>query len=542
MSEPVVVLSFDVGTTSAKTCLYEIGEKLTLLGSASRPYPLSVLPTGGVEQDPEDWWRALCAATRVVMTKTGVRPPSIRALSFCSQMQGLVLVDKGGNALRPAMSYMDQRAIDQWRRGMGSGLRIAGLNARRLLLSLLVTGGASASVKDPVWKYQWVRENEPAIFANVHAWLDVKEYLTLRCTGRAAMTTDSASATFLYDTRPGRGSWSPRLLSSFEVDRGHLPEVVSCTTEMGRLTATAAADLGLLPGVSVIAGGGDLTMMALGCGCVSPGDTHVYVGTSGWVSRVTPRRMVDIDHFIGPVPAARPGLFNFIGEQETSGKCLEWVRDHLALDEIGVYLGARGIHDAPESRYATLLDYLDEVVEQTEPGSGGVVFTPWLHGNRSPFEDPFARGMFFNIGLGTGKRKLIRAVVEGIAYHNRWILECIVAKTGPVAKLRFAGGGAVSDSTCRILADVTGKTVEAVADPQDAGAAGAALLCGIALGKIEGFDAAAALVSVRGTFVPDPSNAAVYRRGYEVYKRLYSDNRKSFAALNGSSGPAPAAP
>ncbi len=124
---------------------------------------------------------------------------------------------------------------------------------------------------------------------------------------------------------------------------------------------------------------------------------------------------------------ARPGHYNYIGEQETSGKCLEWVRDHIALDEVGVYLSQRHVAEDPNARYLSLLDYLDEVVAETPPGAGGVIFTPWLHGNRSPFNDPLARGMFFNIGLDTGKRTLIRAVVEGIIYQKRWYLECMGA-------------------------------------------------------------------------------------------------------------------
>ncbi|MGD0725018.1 MAG: FGGY-family carbohydrate kinase [Spirochaetia bacterium] len=536
MTDPLHVLAYDIGTTSAKTCLFALGSTLQLLGSASQRYPLRILPFGGAEQDPDDWWNAMRATTSDVLSRTGVSSESVGALSFCCQMQGLVLVDAEGRVLRPAMSYMDQRAVAQWSRGIGTGLRVAGLNARKLLLSLLVTGGASASVKDPVWKYAWVKENEPEVFRRIHAWLDVKEYLLLRCTGNALMTEDSAHVTFLYDTRPGRRGWSRRLLRSFDVEPDHMPRVVPSTASVGSLTPLAAQQLGLKAGTPVIGGGGDVTMMAVGCGCVAPGDTHVYVGTSGWVSQVVQRRVVDLDHFIGSVLAARSGFYNYVGEQETSGKCLEWVRDHLALDEIGVYLEGRQAHDRPDSGYATLLEYLDHVIQETKAGSGGIIFTPWLHGNRSPFEDPNARGMFFNIGLETGKRNLIRAVVEGIAYHKRWILECMEEKTFPVEKLRFAGGGAISDSTSQILADVTGKRVEAVESPQNAGAAGAALLCGIARGRISSFEAAAALVSIRKTFEPDAGRAGVYARGFEVFKRLYRSNKESFALLNAPEG------
>ena len=526
------VLAFDIGTTGAKTCVFEVGSRLTLLGSAAQQYPLRILPGGGAEQDPADWWRAMCATARHALGNAGLSAESIHAVSFCSQMQGLVLVDHDGSPVRPAMSYMDQRAVKQWKRGIASGLKISGLNARRTVASIIRTGGASASVKDPVWKYRWVRENEPESFKRIYKWLDVKEYLLFKCTGRALMTEDSANATFLFDTRKGRLCWSRRLLTLFEVEPDHMPEVVPCTSVAGTLTHDAASDLGLPDGIPVVGGGGDLTMMALGCGCVGPGDTHIYIGTSGWVSRVLSNRAVDLDHFMGSVLSARPGMYNYIGEQETSGKCLEWVRDHLALDEIGVYPEGRTITDDPESGFKSLLEYMDRVVAETEPGAGGVIFTPWLHGNRSPFEDSCARGMFFNIGLETGKRMLIRAVVEGIVYHTAWLLECIERRTGQVARVRLAGGGALSDTTCTTLADVTGKSVEAMESPQNAGASGAAPPCGIALGTIPDWKTGAELVPVRKVYRPNPSHAAVYGRGLEVYKRLYEANRKNFAALN----------
>jgi len=532
MGEPLLVLAYDIGTTSAKTCLFAVDGTLSLLASASHSYALTLLPGGGVEQNPNDWWQAMIESTREVLARTGTPPSAIQAVSFCCQMQGLVLVDEQGKALRPAMSYMDQRAVEQWRRGMASGLRIAGLNARRLLSSILLTGGASASVKDPVWKYAWVRENEPEVFARVHKWLDVKEYLLLRCTGRFLMTADSANATFLYDTRRNRGAWSRRLLAQFGVDPRHMPEVIQSTAIAGKITEAAARELGLAAGTPVVGGGGDVTMMALGCGCVAPGDTHVYVGTSGWVTQIIDKRRVDLDHFIGPLVAARAGSFNYIGEQETSGKCMEWVRDHLAMDEIGVYLDARRVDAAPEGRFTSLLGYLDHVVQETEPGSGGAIFTPWLHGNRSPFEDPYARGMFFNIGLDTGKRALIRAVVEGIAYHKRWILECIEQRAYTTSRVRFAGGGAVADGTCQVLADVTGKKVEAMANPQNAGAAGAALGAGIALGSIPSFEAASEMVLVRKTYNPNAATRDIYEKGFSVFKQLHEANKRSFELLN----------
>ncbi len=528
-----LVLASDVGTTSAKTCLYRLRQdSLELVASASAEYSLSFVQGGGVEQDPDDWWEAVSATSRSVIAKAGVPPGTVRGLAFCCQMQGLVLVDSAGKAVRPAMSYMDQRAAAQWKRGIGRGLKVAGMDVTRLLPSLAISGGVSASVKDPLWKYQWVRENEAEAFSRARHWLDVKEYLVMRCTGRACMTPDSANATFLYDSRPGKGGWSPLLCSLFGVDIGRMPEVIGASEEAGPLSPAAAADLGLEAGIPVFGGGGDLSLIALGSGAVRPGQAHVYMGTSGWVATVTERRLVDTDAMIAAVLGAVDGRYNYISEQETAGKCLEWARDHLALDEIGVYLERKTAVDDPESRYDSLFDLLSEKIEEVPPGSGGLLFTPWLHGNRSPFEDSKARGMFFNIGLETGKRAMFRAVVEGVAMHSRWQLESIRRKLRVEGPLRFVGGCARSPTIAAILADVLGQTVETTESPQNAGALGAALVCAAGLGAIPSLAEAGNLVSANASYEPRGVARAVYDGAFPTFKRLYYMNRSGFHAMN----------
>ncbi|MBN2657856.1 MAG: FGGY-family carbohydrate kinase [Spirochaetales bacterium] len=527
------VLAYDIGTTGAKTCLYKIGGSLELIASDLCEYPLYILENGGAEQDVEDWWNAMTVTTRAVMKESGIAAEQIEGMSFCSQMQGLVLVDKEGRPLRRAMSYMDQRGGLQQKRGLKRGIKIAGMNVFRLLVSLYLTGGVSASVKDPLWKYKWVEENEPEIFSRVHKWLDVKEALILRCTDRFVMTDDSANATFIYNTRKGRRHWSRTLCRIFGVKYEHMPEMIGATQSAGVLTESAAGSLGLKAGTPVFGGGGDLTLISLGSGMTEENDTHIYMGTSGWVASVLKNRKVDIDSMIASILGARPGYYNYIGEQETSGKCLEWVRDHLALDSIGIYLEKRDIAEDPETVYNTLYEYLSEVISQVPPGSNGVIFTPWLHGNRAPFEDPHARGIFFNINLNTGKRDMIRAVVEGMIFHNRWLLESI-GKHVPIGEtVRFAGGGAQSDVTCQILADITGKKIEAVADSKNTGAAGAAILCGLGLGIIDGYEKVKEIIPIRKTFCARNEHREIYDKNYSVFKRLYGTNRKSFAILNG---------
>lgn len=524
------VLAYDVGTTGIKTCLFALGERIALLADAQEGYGLYLLENGGAEQEPEEWWQAMCRTTRELLAKADVRPDQIAGLSFCSQMQGLVLTDREGRPVRRAMSYMDQRAGEELRRGLAHGPQIAGANVGKLLRCLRATGAVPSSVKDPVWKYKWVQAHEPSNFQRTDKWLDVKEYLILRCTGRAVMTEDSAYATLLYDVR--KRAWSGPLCRMFGVDMAHLPPVIQASDRAGELTDRAAAELGLSPGTPVFGGGGDAALIGVGAGAVAVGSTHIYCGTSGWVSTVTDRQMVDVSAMIAAIVGAQRGRYNYFAEMETAGKCLEWVKDHLALDEIGVYLEKRDVSSSREAVYTSLYDYLTETVDRIAPGSGGVVFTPWLHGNRCPFEDPAAAGMFFNIRLDTGKTELIRAVLEGVCFHLRWMLECQARKTATSDPVRFVGGGALSPVTAQMLADITGRTIQTVASPQNAGSVGAAAVMAVGLGLVGDLDAVAALIPPERTFAPNGAHRAVYDRNYAVFRRLYAGNRAQFRALN----------
>ena len=527
------VIAYDIGTTGVKTCLFAIDKTITLLTSAHQGYGLYLLDNGGAEQDVDEWWQAMADTTHQLFTKSDVKPSDIAGISFCSQMQGLVLVDKEGNALRPAMSYMDQRSKQELKDGMGGGLEIEGANIFKLLKSLRITKAASLSVKDPLWKYKWVENNEPEIFKKIHKWLDVKEYLIARLTGRFIMTPDSAYSTFLYDTRKGHEGWSKSLCRTFGVNMDHLPEIIKATDIVGGLTSKAAKDLGLTDGTPVFGGGGDATLIGLGAGAVNVGETHIYSGTSGWVSTILDKQVVDVSSMIASIVAVEEKRFNYFAEMETAGKSLEWVKDHLALDEIGIYLEKKDITFDKEKIYTSLYDYLTETVKKAEPGSGGVIFTPWLHGNRCPFEDPNAAGMFFNIRLETGKTELIRAVLEGICFHLRWMLECQDKKIKTSQTIRFVGGGALSKVTNQMLADITGRTIEVVENPQNVGAVGAAAVIGVGLGVIEDIKQIKDYIPINDTYISNPQHKEAYDKNYFVFKKIYKSNKNLFKELNG---------
>lgn len=526
------VICYDVGTTGVKTCVFELSEGIKLLGFASEGYSLFVLPDGGVEQEPDEWWAALASTTREALSNANVSSENIKGISFCSQMQGLVLVDKDAKPVRRAMSYMDQRARKELKNGLAHGAQIAGANIAKLLKSLYYTGAVAASVKDPVWKYKWVEANEPNVFSRVHKWLDVKESLIARMTGEFIMTPDSAFATLLYDIRKGREGWSGEVCKMLGVNMAHLPEIIPATKAVGNLCEQAAKELGLSVGTEVFGGGGDASLIGVGAGAVELGDSHIYSGTSGWLSTVVDKSIVDAGAMIAAIVGVDGGRFNYFSELETAGKCLEWVKDHLALDEIGIYLEKKQITEGYETVYKSLYDYMTDVVRTVPAGSRGVIFTPWLHGNRCPFEDPNARGIFFNISLETGKSELIRAVIEGVCFHLRWFIEASEKKVKTSDTIRFVGGGALSDVTCQVLSDITGKTIETVENPQNAGAVGAAVTLAVGLGLIDNIADSKKMIPPSKCFRPNKENADIYNKYYEVFKNLYKQNKENFRLLN----------
>ena len=526
------IIIYDFGTSSLKTCLFEIDTNIRLVASSSGSYGLYISDDGGAEQDTEEWWDTICSTTRDIIIASEVKPDEIEGMAFCSQMQGTVLVDEKGNALRRPMNYLDQKGVREYKDCMGSGLvKVSGCNLYKLVRNLLVNYAGSTSAKDPIWKYKWVENNEPEVFDKVYKWLDINDYLVARCTGRVMRTADSAFATFLYDTRKGKEGWNKGLLNMYKVNPEHMPDIIECTDIAGYLTGKAAKELGLIEGIPVFGGGGDTTFVNIGAGCTKPGDTHIYVGTSGWVSTFMDYQTVDINAMITGVLSAKKGYYNYYAELETAGKCFEWVINHVALDEVGVYLDKITITDV-ESKYISIYDYISEEISKVPPGANGVIFTPWMHGNRCPFEDSNAGGIFFNIKIENSKRDMLRAVLEGICYHLRWLLECEEDKVKTSETIRFVGGGALSCVTCQMLADITGRPIETVNNTQEVGAIGTALVVAAGIRGDDVFELAKQLIKPNHTYRPNPKNMEAYERGFKVFKKLYKSNKNSFKTLN----------
>lgn len=508
------VISYDVGTTGMKSCLFDISKEdgIKFILGELKEYAIDILPNGGVEQYPEEWWQAMCTTTKRLLDATNTDPSEIQGISFCSQCQTVVLIDEDLNPIRPSMSCMDSRAYKEFAKYMQTGIKVEGLDAIKVLKFLRATGAVSASVKDPLWKYHWVKENEPELYKKVYKWIDAKEYLTARATGVVKASRDDAGMTFLYDVK--KRKWSESLCKMLNVDMDKLPDVCESSDTVGELLEKPATELGLKAGIRVVSGGTDVSLCQIGAGTVDIGDVNVYSGTSGWVVTTVDKLHLDLKHIIGSVVGADPQTLNYVAESETSGKCLEWVKDRL--------------NHTPIDTYENLIDY----VRDTPAGSNGVIFTPWMHGNRCPFEDSHAKGLFFNIDVSNKGHDMVNAVIEGMCMHMRWMLEASeeAFKTNPV--VRFTGGTAQSKYIAQTMADVLGREVETIENTRQVGTMGAAALMAVNFGLIDDIKDIKDVIKVTAKYSPDMEDHAVYNKIFPVFKELHKNNKAAYEALN----------
>lgn len=520
-----LVLGVDLGTGGLRTALATARGRI--LAVAKRDLPTRLLPGGGAEQDPDDWWQATAETVRELTAAHPDAVPSIKALCFSTQWGGMVPAAEDAAPVHPALIWMDARGARYSQDATGGAVTVpgTGYGVRKLRTWLVKTGGVpTRSGKDPVGQALWLRRERPEAYRAARYLLDVPEYLTLRASGRAVAARDTAVLRWATDTRdPATLAWDEQLARMGGLETAKLPEQVPAATLVGPLTARAAAELGLPESVQVVAGTGDTTAAALGAGAVRDYEPHLYVGTSAWLSCHVPHKKTDVRRNIASLPAAVPGRYWVATVQDVAGRAVDWLIENVLADP-----------DHPRS--ATALDRLTRLAATAPPGAHGVVFAPWLNGERTPVDDPSLRGAWFNLSLSTSRADLARAVFEGIALNTRWMLEAVehfTGRTGPggLGPIRFIGGGASSTLWCQAMADVLDRPIHQVADPQLANVRGAALLAGVALGEVT-WDQIPDLVEIAERYEPNPANRARYDEAYAALRAHHKAHRKLYATLN----------
>ncbi|HEV2376110.1 MAG TPA: FGGY-family carbohydrate kinase [Streptosporangiaceae bacterium] len=511
------VLAIDLGTSALKVALVSVtGE---IVAAEQEVCEVDLLPGGGAEQDPEKWWELITRASSRLSARGVVPASSVVAVSATAQWSGTVAVGEDGKPLRNAINWMDSRGAPYARDIVSGPVRVQGYGVDKLARWVRKTAGIPAnSGKDPIAHILWLKHNEPETYRQAQLFLEPKDWLNLRLTGRAAATYDSIALHWVTDNRrPDRIAYDPGLLRLAGVNRAQLPDLVAATDVLGPLSPESARELGVPSGIPVVAGTPDVCSAAIGSGATRDFQAHLYVGTSSWLTCHVPFKKTDLMRNMASLPSAIPGRYFVANEQETAGAALTFLRDRVLYPD-----------GAPAGAYAEF----DRMAARSAPGSGGVIFTPWLYGERTPVEDRFVRGGFHNMSLSTTRDDLVRATFEGVALNARWLLSAVERFTRHrLEPIRVIGGGARSDVWCQVFADVLGRAVEQVADPVNANARGTAMLAAVALGELT-FDQVSDCVPVAGTYQPDPGSVSLYDGLFREFVGLYRRNRKAHARLN----------
>lgn len=517
------VLAIDHGTSGIKAAI--VSARGEIRDFEFEPTPIYFSAGGGVEQDPEEWWNALVAAASRLVRRAAVPAAQITAMCVSSTFSSTVAVDRRGNHLLRALTWMDGRGAPYVRRVVGGFPSLWGYNLPRAWKWLSRTAGVpSLSGKDDIAHVLLVQHEFPNIYEATHLFLPSKDYLNLRLTGAFAASYDSVHLFWATDARdPNRIRYDDELIALLGIDRAKLPPLRASTDVLGTLTAACADALGLSRDVKVIMGSPDHQCALVGSGAVRDYEAHLYVGTSSWIECPVPFKKTDLLHSIASFPTPIPGKYQCINEQDLAGGAVSFLADNI-LFRRNELLGA----PIPERRY----DLVDQLAASVPAGSHKLLFTPWLNGERTPVDDADIRGGFHNLSTTTTLDDMVRAVLEGVAYNTRWSLgyveRFVRRRLDPISMI---GGGAQSAVWCQILADVLQRDIHVVQDPMQANARGAAFIAAVGLGWL-GFADIPALVTHAATYRPDPARRRIYDEMFDAFVRLYKANRNIYRRLN----------
>lgn len=508
MAERKYILAHDTGTGGDKAVLTDLEGRI--LHAAYVPYGVNYPRPGWAEQDPDVLWHAVANTTREVIHEAGIDPAEILGVGISAQMFNLLPVDKEGHPLTQMLSWLDVRSVSQ----ADALLEEVGTEF------LFQHTGNVPTAKDVIPKILWLKEERPDIWSRTYKLLDCKEYILLQLTGRYATDWHGASVYFLFD--PHRKEWSEPVCEALGIPIEMLPPAYPCTEVIGEVTPEAAEVTGLLPGTPVVACAGDVAVAQVGSGAVRDGQAHLCVGTATWVGFSSSVFKNDPQKPFWGLNHVDPQKWIIAGEMETGGGALMWFRDTLCQEEI------RKAKAAGISTY----QLLSQMAEEVPPGADRLLFLPWLSGERAPVLDHYLRGGFVGISLGHTKAHFARAVMEGVAYHIRWICEELEQLGFRVTTLNSIGGGSTSKTWTQIISDVTGRELRVAAHPLEAGAMGAALTVAVGMGVYPDVEAIEALIPFSHTVQPRSGVQARYDALYQEYRALYEVTAPIFHRLH----------
>ena len=487
----IYFLGIDVGTGGTRALV--LNDRGRVISSSTEDHQAFVSPQiGWAEQDPGDWWRACGVAVRHALAQAKLGSDQISCVGLSGQMHGAVLLDQQDRVIRPALIWCDVRTEKQCRDLTD---QIGADNLIRLTCNPALTNFT-------LTKFLWIRENEPENWHRVRSVLLPKDYVRFQLTGERATDVADASGTLLLDVANRR--WSKAILKSVQMDESLLPAVYESPEICGRISDAGATATGLQKGTPVVAGAGDQAAGAIGMGVVSPGTVSATIGTSGVVLAATDRPALDSRGRVHTFCHAVPGRWIVMGVTQAAGLSLRWFRDQF---------GSGDGHQSYESLAAE--------AASAPPGCDGLLWAPYLMGERTPYLDPAARGMLVGLTASHTRGHVIRAILEGVVFSLRDTFTIFHEMDVPVTTIRLGGGGARSALWRQIQADVYRQPVETV-EAEEGAAYGAAILAGVGAKTWSSVDEACeSIVRVAGNIAPDSQHSLVLEKAYAAYRRMY---------------------
>jgi xylulokinase len=491
------ILAHDLGTTGNKASLYDSSGKV--VASSFSGYGVEYPHVNWVEQNPQDWWKAVCSSTQQLLASARVSNKDIACIAFSGQMMGCVALDKNANPIRNAIIWADMRAgaetemlIDRF--GADETYRITGHRA-----------SASYSAA----KILWIRNHEPEIFALAHKFVHAKDFIVARLTGNFVTDLSDASGMNLYDLQ--KKDWSDPILEAVALNRDQLPELHQSADIVGYVTKAVADEVGLADGTPVVIGGGDGSCAAVGAGVVREGSAYNYIGSSSWIGIATKEPIFDPTQRTFTWAHLVPDMYSPTGTMQAAGGSYQWLRDVFCRPEIG----------AASSLNLSPYELMNLQASQSPVGANNLLFLPYLLGERSPRWNPNARGAYFGLTVKHNRADIIRATLEGITLNLCVILRAFEEQGAKLEAMRVIGGGAKGTVWRQMMADIYNMPILRPSLLDEATSLGAAIAGGVAVGFFPDYSVAEQLTPIVDIAYPCSENREKYENMYGLFNRLY---------------------
>jgi len=491
------IIAHDLGTTGNKATLYDRDGKL--VGAEFYGYETEFAHTNWAEQNPEDWWTAVCQSTHKLLQSTHVGKDDIACITFSGQMMGAVALDENARPIRNAIIWADQRALEQER----------WIGERVSFEDMYQITGHRLSSSYSLQKILWIRDNQPDIFNATYKFVHAKDSIVARLTGVFVTDPSDASSMNIYDLSTGQ--WSEQILDAVNLSADKLPEIRQSIDVVGEVLPAVAEEVGVAAGTPVVIGGGDGACAAAGAGVIREGSAYNYVGSSSWIALSTPDPIFDPDYRTFTFGHVIPDMVMPTGTMQAAGASYQWTRDQLATFE----------KETADQLGISSYELINLQIEQVPAGGEGLFYLPYLLGERSPRWNPHARGAFVGLTIRHSRAHMYRSVLEGVTLNLRVILDAFRNQGTQIDAMRVIGGGASGRIWNQIMADMYGMPVHRLAILEEATSMGAALVGGVGVGLYPNFEMINTMNEIAETVTPNPESQAVYDTMYPIFDKLY---------------------